>query len=831
MKNYSITHSNYDTSKFVNRTEIRDIIMYECEHKMQNSSYFKVIAIYGIGGIGKTKLLEKIKETIKASDYSRKILHVSFEIEKNRQSLDNLIKIRKQCDAKCCLFDYALLIYWDRNHVERLNDDFMNAIKMNYITNLFDMFSDTIGDFISMLFPQVNVISCPTIEDIFKIVNAITTKISERKYKTILKDISGLSDTELLNNMPVYLGIDILHHIEKEDGPPTVFIFDSYQQSQPYSESQEWLLQLIGTIHKGLYIITSREELRWEDKDNDILIYPLKAFPEEAARELLEMYIPQNESELIETIIESTECVPIYVDLAIKVYERERDNNPQSIVDCSLFTDRNLLVKQFINHMPERWQDVLINLSVVRIFNQNIFEYIIKDQNLPCPVTDYYDIVNTSIIDYQEKSEELIKLHDVFCKNGSKVLNAPVKLKIFRCYLKYLRDRAITYSSNLSMAAKITLFLNVLTLEAQLSKEISFEVTDWEQTLDIFYVLYDMKAQFTPPAVDSKYTNDYNDILCLVSSIMHKAISTHECVKIFASVKRPELFGKHQKSYLLLWKYAESLLGKYDEWYKVLLKLETELTNNDIGEWYDTRTKLYLADYWIMTGHFKKSYESLIKMRDYMNDNYLPEDDALLICRYIGHLYRFNLDCENAAKAYTSIYSQVNDSLAVTVYIETNLCETYCYFKPDYVITNFDIFLEKAEKLKHIKNIGKMYYSRAIARIAMKDYDGAQHDINVSLAINQKDGYQSGELFAYMAQAYLDFAKKGIVQPDTEAEITTLIKRNNVYPYFMLPLYIMAKKEKEIEKLGSKYEWFNFKNTLKQYKKYLSAIQPFIQDY
>ena len=68
MKNYWIDEYNSASKQFVNRTEIRNIIMTECNHNMQKHNYFKVISIYGIGGIGKTKLLDKIKQSIFESE-------------------------------------------------------------------------------------------------------------------------------------------------------------------------------------------------------------------------------------------------------------------------------------------------------------------------------------------------------------------------------------------------------------------------------------------------------------------------------------------------------------------------------------------------------------------------------------------------------------------------------------------------------------------------------------------------------------------------------------------------------------------------------------------
>ena len=216
MKNYCFDTFNNPTLKFVDRTEIRKIIMDECEHKMQKSDYFKVIAIYGIGGIGKTKLIEKIKETINRSQYNRKLLHISFEIDKNHQVLDNLIKIRKAFGKRCCLFDYTLLIYWDRNRSERLNNDFMDSLKHNFSIDLIDMLSNIVDAILPFYLPHLSIPSLPSLSDIFDFVNELIGKIPDNHYKHILQDIPGCSDVELLDNMPIFLGMDILYQIEKK---------------------------------------------------------------------------------------------------------------------------------------------------------------------------------------------------------------------------------------------------------------------------------------------------------------------------------------------------------------------------------------------------------------------------------------------------------------------------------------------------------------------------------------------------------------------------------------------------------------------------------------
>ena len=188
-------------------------------------------------------------------------------------------------------------------------------------------------------------------------------------------------------------------------------------------------------------------------------------------------------------------------------------------------------------------------------------------------------------------------------------------------------------------------------------------------------------------------------------------------------------------------------------------------------------------------------------------------------------MFRFNFNCKAAAKSYLEIYKKFKDSISVDVYINTNLCETYCYFKPEFFDEKFEDILFKAQQLKHIKNIGKLYYSRAIARIIKKDFNGAQEDITKSIEINRNDGYQSGELFAYMAQAYLEYSIYANIQPKTYQTIMDLIEQNNVYSYFQLPIFIMQGMEVKAEELRNNYEWLDFDSTVQAYNQFFKQIQ------
>lgn len=131
------------------------------------------------------------------------------------------------------------------------------------------------------------------------------------------------------------------------------FSFDSYQQSIPYSESAEWLFTFINELQKGLYIITGREKLKWEPEFYKIEKFHLDCYPEEEAREFLKCTIPDSRKDIIDTIIQSSGCIPIYVSLAYDLYLKEKNISAVEMIKKSKFKDRASLVRHFINHLKK----------------------------------------------------------------------------------------------------------------------------------------------------------------------------------------------------------------------------------------------------------------------------------------------------------------------------------------------------------------------------------------------------------------------------------------------------------------------------------------------
>lgn len=810
-----------DDNKFVDRSEIRTLIINEIEHKIQKEDYFKVISIYGMGGIGKSCLLNEIKNQVSRLDKAYRFLTISFEIENNRQYIENLIKICDAYDKPCILFSYAAMLYWEKTSILQLNTKFMKKIQDSFLTD----FLDAINQVAVFALPaDIEFPTLPTISNILKCTGVIVQSIRNIPYFSIMKKLGKLSSVELLEKLPVLLGVDIVHNeYEKKQLKPLICLFDSYRQSIPYSESVEWLRQLIGSIHKGLFIVTSREKLLWTDVENDIYPYELKCYPEDEARKYLSEYIRQKDADLINLIIANTQCVPIYVKLAIDIYQKEILLNPEDL-DKSLFQDREELAVHFINHLALNWQEVIMNLAVIRIFNQEIFSYIIQEQNLNCPLHEYHDIVNVSLIQYIENTNSLVKIHDVFCNNVVKILNEQQKINVLSLYLDYVLYRQPYILERNQIGLLLTLFINILQIEIDFSHQLILPTNIIEKTLDLFFLLSNVKVTFTPIEPTENRNSNVNQMLYLINAIFYKNKSTQKAIEYLEYIKFPEQLGYHEKSFQVFSRYTFSLTGDYDSLKKSLKKYNDLLTDKERTFWYYMQIKLYRSDFLLMEGNFIDSYNVLIDLEKQLDNTIFSIDNFFQIQRQKGHVFRFNLYMDKAFEEYEKVLnSETSD--AVKGYIYTNMIEAKCYFSPQYVEENFETALAYAESEKQMKNKGKLYYARAISNIVNKKYDLAAKDIQQSIVLNQQDGYQSGELFALMAKAYLEYASHNELTENTLKHIHKLLSDNEVYNYFNLPLTIMTGTEKQVEHYRTEYQWIDFNYTLKQYNIFFKNIR------
>lgn len=386
------------TRQFTDRQKPRALF----EGSIKNLNQTKCISYYGIGGIGKTRLLAKLKQEAEIHAPNSLSINVDFEESyfRNIGEFLNLLKsqILMQEKVEFFSFDLAYAIYWARTQPgELLMEKSDGVIKEDHI--LFDVMG-----FLEDI-PYANVIP--------KAVN-LMSKIPNQTKKTnwwhttgkvLATQINVIHDIQKLSDILVNLWVsDVTAHFQKT-GKKIIFFFDSFESLDLNRLPRVQKLMYKFPTFPVLFIVGSRNKLNWESTDELIIdehiVGELSAkdigsflqacqikclgeqcscqnnvegTPEENRRQCEAIH-----EQIIEKIIHVTNGIPIYLDLMVDTYMHiKKSNQPKP----KHFTDnRNEIVPLLLKHFSNVDYAFLELLSFPNYWNYQIVKLLMKEYN------------------------------------------------------------------------------------------------------------------------------------------------------------------------------------------------------------------------------------------------------------------------------------------------------------------------------------------------------------------------------------------------------------------------------------------------------------------
>lgn len=401
---------------FVDREELKGIIVRATTTLWEQPARHQVIAVYGMGGIGKSRFLHELKSDLeKKYPLSLEIIHATMELE-NDNTLHSLLSIRKKIKQTCYLFDYALTTLQDACMIEVFNREYQNQIKHSLAHDIISLVQGVIPN------------PLPELDDTINVINGLLQKGGHAEYELqsrdtlqALKKLSGEGPKQLRTLLPVLLGRD-LNSIAMNT--KLVVFLDACDGGE------SWLSDMLRQISSGIFVLMSRERL--ELSDIQVTSYHMQEIPDNEARQYLEKYIePKDQADLIPAFLRATKCIPIYMDLAVDVYLKCKDKDPDNLAQRLSFRTKEELTQHFLDHLPRELQEVLLTLAVVGIFDRKIFEHFVDELNLQVSKLVYDDLCRISLI---TQNGEVCELHNIFCRNASKIISAGKKYRVFADY-------------------------------------------------------------------------------------------------------------------------------------------------------------------------------------------------------------------------------------------------------------------------------------------------------------------------------------------------------------------------------------------------------------
>ncbi len=395
------------TRQFTDREELKQTFTRMVEQLSPQKHC--VLVNYGIGGIGKSALQEELTRLIKQKKDNNLIWsRLNFEDYKTATAAVRNLRFKLGGDHKIPFYAYdvAYAIYW-----RKANPD----IPMDPRTCSILEHSDTLVTILT------SIESIPVIGAATKIAKAsrewsgLLKSWWNTRGKDELKKIMDLEQHQIEAFLPIFFAADLNAYIQAGSQKLVIFL-DTHEllwdNSEARSEDRfldqdKWLREMIKNLPGILWYISGREKLRWEQEDpywNQIMEQHL--IDALSAKDIA-WFLKQSgvqDPELIQAIIDSSEGVPFYLDLALDtIADMEAKGNIPSPKDFS-GTHKDLY-DRFKGSLEKDELSLLKHLAVSRFWDKKICGVMIEKFTIVFNLTRFRDLIRFSFVEQTDKPD------------------------------------------------------------------------------------------------------------------------------------------------------------------------------------------------------------------------------------------------------------------------------------------------------------------------------------------------------------------------------------------------------------------------------------------
>jgi hypothetical protein len=284
----------------------------------------KILSYYGIGGIGKSKLLVKLQHELDEKIGKPKYTAINLEHIKTPRSVLEAIRnnLSHKFNFKFPVFDLAVYIY-ARKIGENVTDQEIKTIisKSPILEDVFGILGD-----LPVIGMGAKLVSLAD-----KGVAAIRTIISSRRIE--ITEIENETPDLILNKLPYYFAGDLSDNL-KNTTEPLVIFFDTYEAlvnelsgtGDPL-KNDEWLRNdiygLVTNTANVLWVIAGRERIKWSqfNKEWEEAIEQHRLGDlSEADSDFFLKEAGISDALLRNSIYQLTNGTPVYLDLCVENY-------------------------------------------------------------------------------------------------------------------------------------------------------------------------------------------------------------------------------------------------------------------------------------------------------------------------------------------------------------------------------------------------------------------------------------------------------------------------------------------------------------------------------
>ncbi len=252
--------------QFIDREEF--IAFFKSALNRENINHHKIIVFYGIGGIGKTRLIKEMHKNIK-NDSKTLSVFLDFKNSYVRDLEGALTYLRYYLSdnykIKFNIFDIAFAIYWGKAkpHIPLNKENYPFIENTNILAEVFSIIENVpiVG-----LIPKIGI----AIQKFWNYLEDWWIKYGKEEFEKLIE----LLPSEILYSLPRYFSEDLKLFFEEKTNRAVIFI-DTYEALWEGKENRKnslmvdgWLRELITFLPQVLWVICSRDKINWEGLDH-----------------------------------------------------------------------------------------------------------------------------------------------------------------------------------------------------------------------------------------------------------------------------------------------------------------------------------------------------------------------------------------------------------------------------------------------------------------------------------------------------------------------------------------------------------------------------------
>jgi len=377
-----------------------------------------VLNFYGIGGIGKSRLLEKLQQEMGERLSSPYYAEIDFKTyQDSRITLYNLRnKLSEAYRFRFPGFDMGYYVYLQKIGENKPTPESHALTEKSAFLSCLKTACGLVG------IPVVNIAS-GLWEIAEKSVPEIRDYITKhlKSYKNELLQIEIKSADKLLEYLPHLFAKDMASNLAKLD-KPFVFFIDTYEmlvnelmQTGDPLQNDLWIRDvLVRGIPRTLWVIAGREKLKWEKFDpewKDAVESVLLGSLSPADSETFLAAEGVEEPQLRQRLCELTGGTPVYLNLCLDQYQSIKDSGKKP--EISMFgTGLHTLVECFVRYMGDSQKDLIYMLACLQNWDGEEIGKIAEKVLPGFSFTAYDKVTEYSFI---SKNEDGYSLHQTVC--------------------------------------------------------------------------------------------------------------------------------------------------------------------------------------------------------------------------------------------------------------------------------------------------------------------------------------------------------------------------------------------------------------------------------